>query len=187
MEQRKPQYTVTPQMHALRRAMELSRIATEREEKRKELRKKLKRQSEDRFLFRNGVAADDPRYPMVHKALIEAGMRGMDIADENVSHEVSAKVLAAHERTLSREDTDVIYYVQVGDLIKLGTTNNLTRRMRAYPPNAVVLATETGSYLRETQRVEQFAEYLAGRREWFHPGPRLLAHIEELRAAIDAA
>lgn len=187
MEQRKPQYTVTPQMHAIRRAMELSRIAAEREEKRKELRKKLKRQSEERFLYRNGVTADDPRYPMVHKALIEAGMRGMDIADEKVSHEVSAKVLAAHERTLSREETDVIYYIQVGDLIKLGTTNNLSRRMRAYPPNAVVLATETGSYLRETERVEQFAEYLAGRREWFHQGSRLMAHIDGLREATGAA
>lgn len=179
-------YVITPQMHALMRVQAQHKAAAARDEKRRQLRKRLDRESEERQLERYGVARDDPRFPLVYKAVVEAGMRGMDTTDAKVAREVADKALSAYERTQNREDTDVVYYVQVGDLIKVGTTSDMKRRLRAYPPNAVVLATETGSFLRETERVEEFAEYLAGRREWFHPGPRLMAHITELRRVASA-
>lgn len=186
MVERKAQYVITPRMHALHRAQQVSRLAAERDAKRRKLRKILDREFDEKILERYGVPRDDPRYPMVYKAIVDAGMRGMDVQDPKVSNAVATKVLAAHARTQNRETTDVVYYIQVGDLIKVGTTSDINRRLQAYPPNAVVLATETGSYLRETERVEQFVEYLAGRREWFHPGPRLMDHIEELRRVTSA-
>lgn len=181
MEHRKAQYPITPQMLAWRRVVELDRLKREREEKRRQQRKRLDRASDEMFLERYGINRDDPRFPLVYKAVVAAGMQGMDTTDIKVTRAVADKAIAAHERTKTREDTDVVYYVQVGDLIKVGTTSNMKRRLRAYPPNAVVLATEAGSFIRETERIEQFGEYLAGRREWFTAGPRLMAHIDGLR------
>lgn len=183
---RKAEYNITPQMHALQRLWAQQAAATARDQKRRETRKRLDRESEERAKERYGIAKDDPRYPMVYKAIVDAALGGMDTSDPKVARKVADKALAAHERTLNREETDVVYYIQVGDLIKLGTTCNLSSRLRTYPPNAVVLATETGSFLRETERVEEFAEYLAGRREWFHMGPRLMAHIDRLRSVTRA-
>lgn len=187
MEQRKAPYVITPQMHALQRLRAQQEAAAVRDEKRRQLRKRLDRETDERFLERYGISRDDPRFPLIYKAVVDAGMQGMDTADPKVANAVATKALAAHERTKNREATDVIYYIQVGDLIKVGTTSNIKRRLANYPPNAVVLATETGSFMRETERVEQFAEYLAGRREWFHPGPKLMAHIEELQRVASAA
>lgn len=186
MEHRKAQKVITPQMHAFLHAQRVSKAKVARDEKRKALRRHLERESDERILERYGVARDDPRFPIAHKAVVDAGMAGMDVRDPKVSHAVATKALSTHDRVLNRETTDVVYYIQVGDLIKLGTTNNLERRLRSYPPNAVVLATETGSFQLETQRVEQFAEYLAGRREWFHPGPRLMAHVDSLCVGLDS-
>lgn len=72
----------------------------------------------------------------------------------------------------------VVYYLRVGDLIKIGTSRNLASRLAVYPPNATVLATEPGSTDLERWRHEQFNHLLAGRNEWFRADDELLAHIE---------
>lgn len=74
----------------------------------------------------------------------------------------------------------VVYYLQVGDLVKIGHTSNLQRRMMGYPPGSVLLATEPGGHATELARHAGFADLLAGRREWFHPGPLLMEHITAL-------
>jgi len=74
----------------------------------------------------------------------------------------------------------VVYYLRVGDLIKIGHTRRIDQRLKAYPPDAVLLATEPGTEELETQRHDQFAEFLGARCEWFRPGLALLAHIEAL-------
>lgn len=76
-----------------------------------------------------------------------------------------------------------VYYVRVGDLIKVGTTGNLASRMGSYPPGSELLATEAGGHDLEAKRLVQFAHLRAERREWFHPGAALVAHIESLRRA----
>lgn len=73
----------------------------------------------------------------------------------------------------------VVYYIQFGDRIKIGTTINLARRL-AELPHDEVLATESGGAGVERSRHEQFERYrIMG--EWFEMGADLLDHINELR------
>lgn len=76
----------------------------------------------------------------------------------------------------------IVYYLRVGDLIKIGRTTNLPQRMVQYPPTAVVLATEDGDVQLETRRLRQFNHHLQHGKEWFTPGADLLAHIDSLAA-----
>ena len=46
-----------------------------------------------------------------------------------------------------------IYYVQVGAHIKIGWASDLTRRMRAYPPNSVLMAVPAPAVLEHIDRV----------------------------------
>jgi hypothetical protein len=82
-----------------------------------------------------------------------------------------------------RQSNSVVYYVQVGDLIKIGTTTNLVARVNAYPPGSVLLATEPGDVDLERQRHQQFADCLAARNEWFTPTKRLMEFIAGLKAS----
>lgn len=168
-------------MHALQRGFEVMRLKQERDEQRRTMRKRLDREAAERQIERFGVDFGHPLFPEIRKAIVTAGMKGMDIDDPKVSRAIADKVLNAADKAERREETDVVYYIRVGELIKVGTTSDLPKRMMAYPPNAELLVTETGSYDRETQRIVEFTEYLAGRREWFHPGPRLMDHIDTLR------
>lgn len=98
-----------------------------------------------------------------------------------------ASIAANEERARARSSEPkkapgvaTIYYVQVGEQIKIGWTTNLHQRMRAYPPTARLLATERGTKTLERSRHQQFNEYLAHGREWFEPGKFLLEHIDRL-------
>lgn len=81
----------------------------------------------------------------------------------------------------------VVYYVRIGELIKIGTTGNLKSRMASYPPTRELLATEPGGVGVESQRLCRFVQYREMGREWFRPGPDLLAHIAGLQQCGDAA
>lgn len=78
-----------------------------------------------------------------------------------------------------------VYYVQVSDCIKIGYTSQMQKRMLHYPPNKRLLATEEGDYELERKRHRQFADLLAYGQEWFKPAPKLIAHINALRAATN--
>lgn len=77
----------------------------------------------------------------------------------------------------------LVYFARRERLIKIGTTTNLTLRLRSL--HAQELATEPGDIVRERQLHRRFAHLLASHRsrEWFHPEPDLIAYINELRAA----
>lgn len=76
-----------------------------------------------------------------------------------------------------------VYYVRLGDHIKIGYTVNMTQRMNALRADlSQVLATEPGGRELEAERHQQFAAERVSRREDFNPSRRLLAHIEEIRA-----
>lgn len=85
------------------------------------------------------------------------------------------------ERKRLSPAVDVVYYVQVGEHIKIGYSSNLPSRMRAYPPTSRLLAYEMGGVGLEAQRHQQFAADLVAGREWFAPSPALLAHIRALK------
>lgn len=75
--------------------------------------------------------------------------------------------------------SSVVYYIQFGDRIKIGTTTSLERRL-AELPHDELLATESGGVQTERRRHEQFEAYrLLG--EWFEMGEELVDHINELR------
>lgn len=80
---------------------------------------------------------------------------------------------------------EVVYYLRLGDQVKIGTTTNLPRRMASlyvdHDPEAL-LATESGGRAVEAERHGQFAaERVYANRELFRLSPRLAAHIDELR------
>jgi len=83
--------------------------------------------------------------------------------------------------------TAVVYYVQIGEHIKIGCSTNVKARLSSYPPNRRLLATEPGYEHEEAQRLSQFAEYRDMGREWFRPGLRLVEHINMLRRKQRAA
>jgi hypothetical protein len=90
---------------------------------------------------------------------------------------------ARTERQRRAPDVFVVYYLQVGEAIKIGYTANLPTRLRTYPPHAKLLTYEPGGPALEAQRHKEFAEDLTAGREWFAPSDRLLAHIAEIKAA----
>lgn len=81
---------------------------------------------------------------------------------------------------LEPEAEPVVYFLLIGELVKIGQSNNLTKRLAAYPPHAQLLATEYGDRAREAQLHREFREYLVSGREWFTPGPRLREYVEDL-------
>lgn len=89
--------------------------------------------------------------------------------------------LSSSGRSSDADKKNWVYYLQVGPLLKIGHTDNLTKRMNAYPPNSRLLAYEDGGQPLEKQRLRQFKQYLSARLEWFTPGPELIEHINELR------
>jgi hypothetical protein len=74
-----------------------------------------------------------------------------------------------------------IYYVRQGELIKIGYTSNLAKRLQSYAPTGVLLAVHPGTRATEKEMHQKFAASLDQGREWFRPRPELLRHIEETR------
>jgi hypothetical protein len=73
----------------------------------------------------------------------------------------------------------VVYYVRIGDLIKIGTTVNMKARMGALVPDEI-LATEPGDQNLEAMRHKQFAG-LRVKGERFRDVPELRNHIAMIR------
>lgn len=78
----------------------------------------------------------------------------------------------------------VVYYLRRADLVKIGTTVNLRRRL-AEIDHDELLAAEAGGVELERQRHEQFS-HLRRRGEWFEAADDLLAHAAALRRAYGA-
>jgi hypothetical protein len=85
-------------------------------------------------------------------------------------------------RKRRREAENQVYYVRLGDRIKIGYTKNIRRRMaqlRTHP--RFVLAVEPGGPEQERLRHQEFAGLRDGRREEFFPHERLMRHIDLIR------
>lgn len=76
----------------------------------------------------------------------------------------------------------VVYFIQAGELIKIGTTANLTGRLgqiaTGSPERLKILLVVAGGRTEEKQAHALFAEERV-RGEWFRPSERLLAFIAE--------
>jgi len=90
----------------------------------------------------------------------------------------------ARVRAIRREDEaeakGLIYFIGIEDLIKIGKTLDLQKRLSTFSyPKIKVLATERGYTVREAQLHGQFRE-LRSHGEWFHAEPPLLDYIAAL-------
>lgn len=138
----------------------------------------------------SGRFCDDPTIPDApfpicfrHAAQLYRFLRGRitEDTDKDTALERVATLLEPRGRATTTVEHVVVYYLQVGDLIKIGATTRLADRLQDYPPNRRLLVTEAGDWELETRRRGQFRALLAVGREWFRPGPTLVAHINELR------
>lgn len=78
------------------------------------------------------------------------------------------------------EDTGTIYFMQIGDLVKIGKTLNLWSRMTDYSyPGRRLLGTETGYTLREQALNRRFG-CLRHSGEWFRAEQPLLDYVASL-------
>jgi hypothetical protein len=85
-----------------------------------------------------------------------------------------------HQKRL--QDQAVVYYIQFGHGIKIGTTTNLTARLKTFcVPASQVLATEPGGRELEKSRHEFFRETRVLNTEVFEDSPKIRKHIEAVR------
>lgn len=137
--------------------------------------------------FCDDPSVEDAPFPIClrHAAQLYGFIRGhiQAVADDRETVlDAAVELLGEREVTPCRSDPSehgIVYYVQIGDMVKIGTSVNLKQRLQTYPPNRRLLATEPGGYLLESERHAQFVKFrISG--EWFEPAPELLAHIAKL-------
>jgi hypothetical protein len=88
--------------------------------------------------------------------------------------------LPSVQMSLAGVAESLVYYIQRGGLIKIGTTRSPASRFSGLRPDAI-LAIEPGARPQEVQRHHQFAHLHVGG-EYFHDAPELREHIEYIRA-----
>lgn len=86
----------------------------------------------------------------------------------------------ADKASLRQDRAGFVYYLRIGERIKVGYSVDVKRRMRAYPPGSQLLAVEPGDRELERQRHHQFAGSRTDGREWFRPTPDIDELIEQL-------
>jgi len=139
----------------------------------------------ERFVSEHlGISTDDPCFQYVVTQLFGTHRRGLLPTDPALLRrfvaDVRTRFYVEQEREAAARAKCWVYYLRIGEHIKIGTARNLSARLVSYPPSTVVLAVERGSYELEAERLAQFAPHLAARKEWFHPHPDLLAHIDRI-------
>lgn len=89
---------------------------------------------------------------------------------------------AEQAKRLEDQKNSVVYYIDFGKRIKIGTTSNLSRRIAQFSqPISSVLAVEPGSFDLETHRHRQFAHLRYNKTELFDRNEWLMEHIEKTR------
>jgi hypothetical protein len=83
-------------------------------------------------------------------------------------------------REKARTEPGWIYYLLVGERIKIGYTVDVRRRLRAYPPDSPLLALHPGTKQTEHDMHVKFAGSKAAGREWFLDTPEIRAHIKQV-------
>ena len=64
-------------------------------------------------------------------------------------------------------DPGIVYYLRVGDLIKIGHTRQINSRLAVYPPKSELIAIRDGGRAFERAEHRRYAEHLEYGREWF--------------------
>lgn len=88
---------------------------------------------------------------------------------------------AARQATPVSERPGHIYYLRIGDVIKIGYASRLVARLRTYPPSMVLLAVHKGTLKDEAELHARFSPDRRAGREWYEQSERLQAHITAMR------
>lgn len=73
-----------------------------------------------------------------------------------------------------------VYVLRCGGFIKIGWTSDLTKRMRSYQPDSVLLATMPGTRKDENRLHKRFAHLRTHGREWYPIAPQITEYVERL-------
>jgi hypothetical protein len=76
----------------------------------------------------------------------------------------------------------VVYYMRIGNRVKIGTTGSLKTRLEKINPEELITV-ERGGSMKESERHRQFAA-LRVNGEWFRMEEPLMAHIRQVAAAF---
>ena len=132
--------------------------------------------------------ADAVADAVLEDRLIEADFKhhelnhaSLDAAQREREQRSRAASRRAGDAQFKGEHPGFVYFVEVGERIKIGYSVDVRRRMRAYPPGSVLLAVEPGSPEMERQRHQQFAGCLLDGREWFRPDDVILEQAAAIR------
>lgn len=101
--------------------------------------------------------------------------------EKSAKEEVVTLIRETPEDTARRYNPGHVYYLLIGDLVKIGYTVDMDQRMKQYPPNSRLLAAHPGTMKTERQMHSKFFNHLAKGREWFAIHDELMAHIEDVR------
>lgn len=128
---------------------------------------------------REGLSLCSGHYQRYQDLLSECRQARETIANLAVieDDEVKGQLSEDHRRRYAEQS--VVYYVRLRDLIKIGTTVNMTARSGDLLWDEV-LATEPGDRELEQMRHRQF-HHLRVRGERFTAGPDLMSHIAMIR------
>lgn len=75
-----------------------------------------------------------------------------------------------------------VYYVAVGERIKVGFATDVNKRLRAYPPESTLLAVHPGTPTLEKDMHNKLAVWRVAGREWYSRSDEVLAHIDRVLA-----
>lgn len=79
---------------------------------------------------------------------------------------------------IDRDKPGRIYYVAVGDYIKIGWSTRMAGRLSMYPPDSVLLASHEGTLRDEAALHDRLKRWRAAGNEWYHPTPEVLAVVD---------
>ena len=130
-------------------------------------------------LLRAQTLGFDIEDPTVVATVVEAHKRSTEQLKLQRAAEIDA-AKEAHATGAPAPAESVVYYMRVGNRVKIGYSTNLASRIASVMPEEV-LAVEPGGRMLEGVRHRQFAD-LRVTREWFRHEGALVAHIEKLQA-----
>ncbi|MCT1446200.1 GIY-YIG nuclease family protein [Brevibacterium casei] len=104
------------------------------------------------------------------------------IADHRISEVKNRERLKAEQKARAHSrQAGWIYYIRVGDLLKIGYATSVWDRLTSYPPNITVLAIHPGTRELEAHLHRKFRLLLQKGREWYADDGTISDHIGNVR------
>jgi len=99
------------------------------------------------------------------------------------SYRVTATIAEPEAPEPAEQKMGVVYYLRSGGYIKIGWASNLANRMKAYPPDSMLLAHHPGTRADEATMHRKFAVHRTHGREWYAMVPALTDHIRRIASS----